>query len=193
MPRQPQGWGHRHPCSQSHSSSSPAESTRYVTIQQCSPLWLWGAGCKDMVQPAAEQGKHQQTPTRRQSGGVPAQPGFPQASLSHMQHELTGLLLLEGQRGTKQAQGYLPALALLVFSERHLHIGCLPIWLYLQELKEEQRLLPGQRGLEGLPQHCFTTLAAQADACLTCSSGPPPPHAGSTGQAQLSWQLRRLC
>lgn len=44
------------------------------------------------------------------------------------------LLLLETQES-------LPALALLVLSERHLHIGCLPVWLYLQELKEEQRLL----------------------------------------------------
>lgn len=66
-----------------------------------------------------------------------------------MQCELTGLLLLEGQTGTKQAQGSLPALTLLVLSEHHLHIGCLPVWLYLQELKEEQRLLPGQRGLKG--------------------------------------------
>lgn len=71
--------------------------------------------------------------------------GAPRASLSHRQSELAGSLLLKGHRGGKQARGSLPALALLVLGERHLHVGCLPIWLYLQELKEEQRLPPGQR------------------------------------------------
>lgn len=110
-----------------------------LATQRYTPPWLQGAGCRGAGH------KHWQTPGREQWRGSQHGWGAPRASLSHMQGKLAGSLLLEGHRGAKRARGSLPALALLVLGERHLHIGCLPIWLYLQELKEEQRLLPGQR------------------------------------------------
>lgn len=173
------------------SSSSPAGSTgcgERAAVAQC------------ILQPSKGH-KHRQTPAQRWWGCLSTAvvpPGHPCPT----QGELAGSPLLEGHRGAKQARGSLPALALLVLGERHLHIGCLPVWLYLQELKEEQRLLPGQRQ-EGagraptaLPRH--PSLSSRADACLTCSSGPPavetpPPHTGSTGQARPPRWLGRLC
>lgn len=198
MPRQLQGWGAQTSLLMEpgcRSSSSPAGSTAHplgcgerAAVERC------------ILQPSKGH-KHQQTPAQRW-WGCPSTAVVPPGHPCPTQGELAGSPLLEGHRGAKQARGSLPALALLVLGERHLHIGCLPVWLYLQELKEEQRLLPGQRQ-EGagraptaLPRH--PSLSSRADACLTCSSGPPavetpPPHAGSTGQARPPRWLGRLC
>lgn len=52
-----------------------------------------------------------------------------------------------------------------MLGECHLHIGCLPVWLYLQELKEEQRLLPRQRqegaGRAPAPLPCHPSLSGR--------------------------------
>lgn len=109
----------------------------------------------------------------RAEGGLPTKPRCPQ----HIP------VPTEGQRASWQARSgterALPALTLLVLGERHLHVGCLPVGLYLQELKEEQRLPPGQCRMASTP-------APQPDTCQTRSSAPqtPPPQA---------LQLGRLC
>lgn len=106
----------------------------------------------------------------RAEGGLPTRPRCPQ--------HIPVLLCLpaEGQQARSGTERALPALTLLVLGERHLHVGCLPVGLYLQELKEEQRLPPGLRRMACTP-------APRPDTCQTQSSAlqTPPPWARHPG------------
>lgn len=148
-PRQPWGWKAQtllltEP--RCISSSSPADSA-----------WCREAAAEAQCSLHLSKGhKHWETEAAGRTG---FQQG--QGSPPHSSHMVSwqGCSCWRGTGVQNQPGGSLPALALLVLSELHLHVGSLPIRLYLQELKEEQRLLPRQqqkgagRAPTALPRH----------------------------------------